>query len=345
MFSRKNLWLLYTKPDVESLIISSAQRQSMIMFDYCYSRIKANPLMRATLEHPGTTRTILKLAPPLGGKLIALPCSPDKLRGYHPDYIFLDEASIIPSDMITSEVMMMLTKPNVALVMSGTPMAFDHVFRRAFTDTKRYSIHHYPSTSSPLVSQTQLSEWGEMMTREEWQREVEALWVEATQTFFPMDLIAACIDPELDNPNAINSYIENLQDIEPSRLRSRYFAGLDLSKQVDHSVLVVVGVDEAEQVSLVHKWQFPLGTPYPDVVGYAAKAYQLFDFEAMYVDKTCIGDAVVDEIESIDIPQAKGVFFTETEKGNMLNYSSCLWKRQLHIRGEISSYGSNYSTV
>jgi hypothetical protein len=114
--------------------------------------------------------------------------------------------------MITSEVMMMLTKPNVALVMSGTPMAFDHVFRRAFTDTKRYSIHHYPSTSSPLVSQTQLSEWGENVTREEWQREVEALWVEATQTFFPMDLIAACIDPELDNPNAINSYIENLQE-------------------------------------------------------------------------------------------------------------------------------------
>jgi hypothetical protein len=45
VFSRKNLWLLFTK-DIESLIISSTQRQSMIMFDYCYSTIMANPLMR-----------------------------------------------------------------------------------------------------------------------------------------------------------------------------------------------------------------------------------------------------------------------------------------------------------
>ena len=201
VFSRKNLWLLFTKPNVESLIISSTQRQSMIMFDYCISTINANPLLWEMVQRPGSTRTVIKLKPPLNGKLIALPCSPNKLRGYHPDWIFLDEASIVPSDMITSEIMLMLTKPNVGFIMSGTPLAFDHVFRKAFVDTKRYSIHHYSSDSSPLVSKTQLLEWREMMTKEEWQREVDALWVETTQTFFPMDLIAACIDPELDNPN------------------------------------------------------------------------------------------------------------------------------------------------
>src|SRR3989337_2823139 len=63
----------------KSLVISSTQRQSMIMFDYCYSTIKANPLMREMLQHPGTTRTVIKLKPPLNGKLIALPCSPNKL--------------------------------------------------------------------------------------------------------------------------------------------------------------------------------------------------------------------------------------------------------------------------
>jgi hypothetical protein len=55
VFSRKNLWLLYTKRNVESLIISSTQRQSMIMFDYCYSTVNANPLMREMLMRPGTT--------------------------------------------------------------------------------------------------------------------------------------------------------------------------------------------------------------------------------------------------------------------------------------------------
>ena len=334
VFSRKNLWLLNTKQDNESLIISSTQRQSMIMFDYCYSKIRANPLLREMLQHPGTTRTVIKLKPPINSKLTALPCSPDKLRGYHPNWVFVDEASIIPSQMITSEIMMMLTKPDANLVMSGTPMAFDHVFHKAFLDEKRYSIHHYPSTSSPLVSQTQLGEWRDMMTKEEWQREVEALWVESTHTFFPLDLIAACIDPELDNTASLYRYIEDIEKIDPDQLHGQYYAGLDLGKQVDHSVLSIVQLNEKNQVRQVHKRQFPLGTPYPEVIAYAAKAYQAFDLEGMYVDKTGIGDAVVDELDDIGIPEVKGVFFTDIEKENMLNYLKLLMeKKQLKLQG------------
>jgi hypothetical protein len=334
VFSRKNLWLLFTKANNESLIITSTQRQSMIMFDYCYSTIIANPLMREMLLKPGTTRTVIKLKSPLNSKLVALPCSPDKLRGYHPNWIFLDEASIIPSDMITSEIMMMLTKPNASLVMSGTPMSFDHVFHKAFLDTKRYSIHHYPSDSSPLVSQTQLLEWRDMMTNEEWQREVEALWVESTQTFFPMDLIAKCLDPELDNPSSPNQYLQDIEQISSQQLSGRYFGGLDLGKQIDFSVLAVVQLTKNCEVRLVHKRQFPLGTSYPEVVAYAAKASQVFSFEGMYVDKTGIGDAVVDELENIEIPEVKGVFFTDIEKENMLNYLKLLMeKKLLRIQG------------
>jgi hypothetical protein len=335
VFSRKNLWLLFTKPNIESLIISSTQPQSMIMFEYCFSTINANPLLREMLQRPGSTRTIIKLKPPLNGKLIALPCSPNKLRGYHPDWIFLDEASIVPSEMITSEIMMMLTKPNVSLIMSGTPLAFDHIFRKAFLDTQRYSTHHYSSDSSPLVSKTQLLEWREMMTKDEWQREVEAIWVEAAQTFFPLDLIADCIDPELENPTSANKYIEQLENINPfQQVRRHYFAGLDLGKQVDNSVLAIVELKDKKTVRLVHKRQFPLGTPYPEVIAYIAKAQQTFDFEALYVDKTGVGNAVVDELERINIPDVKGVFFTDVEKENMLNYLKLLMeKKQPCIRG------------
>jgi len=236
--------------------------------------------------------------------------------------------------MITSEIMMMLTKPNASLVMSGTPMAFEHVFRKAFLDTKRYSIHHYPSDSSPLVSQTQLAEWQDMMTKEEWQREVEALWVEATQTFFPMDLIAKCIDPDLDTPASPNQFIQNIETIDTQQLSGHYFAGLDLGKQIDYSVLAVVQQTKNGEVRLVHKRQFPLGTSYPEVIAYAAKASQAFNFEGIYVDKTGIGDAIVDELECLSIPEVKGVFFTDTEKENMLNYLKLLMeKKQLRIQG------------
>ena len=174
------------------------------------------------------------------------------------------------------------------------------------------------------------------MTKEEWQREVDALWVEVTQTFFPLDLIATCVDPELDNPTSMYCYIENLELINPfQQTRRHYFAGLDLGKQVDHSVLIVVELKDKKLVRVVHKRQFPLGTPYPEVIAYTAKAHQTFYFEGLYVDKTGVGDAVVDELENIEIPDVKGVFFTEVEKENMLNYLKLLMeKKQLQIRAE-----------
>lgn len=84
---------------------------------------------------------------------------------------------------------------------------------------------------------------------------------------------------------------------------------------------------------LVHKREFPLGTPYPEVIAYTARAHQIFDFGGIYVDKTGIGDAVVDELEGIDIPNVAGVFFTDAEKENMLNYLKLLMeKKQLRIQ-------------
>jgi len=327
VFSRKNLWLVFTQPRVECLIISSTQRQSMIMFDYCYHTVQANPLMREVIKHPGTTRTTIRLKPPLGGRLVALPCSPDKLRGFHPDWVFCDEASIVPSEMITSEIMLMLTKPECHFVMSGTPKGFEHVLRRAFLDRERYSVHHYPSYSSPLVSKERLEEWKLDMTQEEWTREVEAEWTELTNVFFPMDLIMTCVDPELGDPNAPSQFFDDLEKIERSRLAGSFYAGLDIGKQMDPSVLAVVQ-RIGDKRRLVYKRQFPLGTPYPDVIGHVVRADQVFGFVSICVDKTGVGDAIVDEMEQVGLSNVKGLVFTDRWKEEILTFLKLLMEQR-----------------
>jgi len=327
VFSRKNLWLVYTKPKIESLIISSTQRQSMIMFDYCYFTIQSNPLMRDMIKRPGTTRTTIRLKPSLGGRLVALPCSPNKLRGFHPDWVFCDEASIIPSEMITSEIMLMLTKHDSHFVMSGTPKSFDHIFRRAFLEQKRYSIHHYPSYTSPLVSKEQLAEWQQDMTKEEWMREVEAKWIEIANVFFPIDLVITCIDPELGDPDSPNRFHHELEGIQPKQLTGTFHAGLDMGKQIDHSVLAVVQKTDNKR-RLVYKYQFPLGTPYPSVIAHVAKANQVFNFSKLYIDKTGVGDAIVDEIKEIGIPNTEGLFLTDRWKEEIFTYLKLLMEQK-----------------
>jgi len=327
VFSRKNLWLIFTRPKIECLIISSTQRQSMIMFDYCYHTIQSNPLMREMIKHPGTTRTTIRLKPSLGGKLVALPCSPDKLRGFHPDWVFCDEASIVPSEMITSEIMPMLTKPNCHFVMSGTPKSFDHALRRAFLDRERYSVHHYPSYTSPLVSKERLDEWKLDMTKEEWTREVEAKWTELTNVFFPMDLIIGCVDPELGDPDSPNRYFDDLEKISRDLLRGSFYAGLDVGKRIDHSVLAVVQKINGKR-RLVYKHQFPLETSYADVIGHVARAEQIFHFASTCVDKTGVGDVIVDEMEEIGLGNVKGLVLTDRWKEEIFTYLKLLMEQK-----------------
>ena len=104
---------------------------------------------------------------------------------------------------------------------------------------------------------------------------------------------------------------------------------------MDYSVLAVVQQSRNGEIRLVHKRQFPLGTSYPDVIGYVARAQQVFDFEGLHVDKGGIGDAVVDELCRIGVRGVKGVFFTETEKEAILNNLKLLMeKKQLKIAGD-----------
>jgi len=327
IFSRKNLWLIYTKPKIESLIISSTQRQSMIMFDYCYHTIQANPLMREMIKHPGTTRTTIRLKPPLSSRLVALPCSPDKLRGFHPDWVFIDEASIVPSEMITSEIMLMLTKPDSHLVICGTPKSFDHILHKAFNDTKRYSVHHYPSYTSPLISKQHLNEWKQDMTQQEWTREVEANWTELTNTFYPMDLIINSLDPQLGNTDTPNRYYEDLEEIHKADIHGPFYAGLDIGKQIDHTVIAIIQ-KTGDKRRLIYKHQFPLGTPYPDVIGHAAKADQTFSFTNVLVDKTGVGDVIVDEMDEIGIRNVQGLFLTDRWKEQILTYLKLLMEQK-----------------
>jgi hypothetical protein len=92
---------------------------------------------------------------------------------------------------------------------------------------------------------------------------------------------------------------------------------------------------DKQTVRLVHKRQFPLGTPYPEVVAYVAKAQQIFKLHGVYVDKTGIGDAIVDELNHLNVPHITGVFFTDTEKENMLNYLKLqMEKHQLKLYGQ-----------
>jgi len=47
--------------------------------------------------------------------------------------------------------------------------------------------------------------------------------------------------------------------------------------------------------ALVYLYQFPLETPYSQVIGYLVRAHQKFKFRKVLVDQTGVGEPVLEE--------------------------------------------------
>ncbi|KPV64775.1 MAG: hypothetical protein AOA65_0842 [Candidatus Bathyarchaeota archaeon BA1] len=142
-----------------------------------------------------------------------------------------------------------------------------------------------------------------------------------------MGLIIGCIDPELGDLDSPNPYIDDLEKVKPKQLKGSFHAGLDLGKQVDHSVLAFIQkIDNKRR--LIYKHQFPLGTPYSDVIGHIAKAHQIFNFQKILIDKTGVGDALIDEIQEIGIENMEGLFLTDQWKEEIFTYLKLLMEQK-----------------
>lgn len=142
-----------------------------------------------------------------------------------------------------------------------------------------------------------------------------------------MDLIISCVDPQLGDHDSPNRYYEDLEKINPNNLYGTFYAGLDVGKQMDHSVLAVIQKINGKR-RLVYKHQFPLGTPYPDVIGHVARAHQIFKSANILVDKTGVGDVIVDEIEETGIRNVNGLFLTDRWKEETFTYLKLLMEQR-----------------
>jgi len=321
--SLKFLHMLFVKPRMYIVIISAGMRQSMEMFSYLENHTVYNLALQDLImpRGHGTTRTQIMLKEPWRSKVQALPCAKDKIRCKHPDALAIDEASIVPSEMITGELMMLLTKDNSYLFMSGTPKAEDHSFKRMY-DAAKEGKYHAASYDSPLVGKEALDRWRDAMTQDEWEREVEAIWTTLENTYYPMELIVG--NEKLGYPGIIDGGLDIIDDIKnippevAKRIEQRIvnraiFGGLDPGKERDYAGLALVYLD-ADRTYNFFLRQFPLKTRHSDVIAYVQEVHKVFPMMQLAVDQTGGASSMITEqLIELGIP-TEGITLTEPAK-------------------------------
>jgi phage FluMu gp28-like protein len=225
--------------------------------------------------------------------------------------VICDEASFMPEEVITQVIFPMLSTTDGYAIFLSTPWGKDHFFYRAFVNPA-YSVHKVKSEQCPLIKPEFLEEMKANMTKEAYLMEYEAEFVEALNSYFPQDLIRKCV--EIAQKLGVELY-GSLEATFPSW---DYYAGVDFGKLQDYSVITVLK-REGEILELVYMHQFPLETPYSQVIGHLVRAHQKFKFRKVLVDQTGVGEPVLEEIRNQGLSDVEGLKFTVQTKEELLS--------------------------
>jgi phage FluMu gp28-like protein len=139
--------------------------------------------------------------------------------------------------------------------------------------------------------------------------EYEAEFIEAENSFFKQDLIRECTEDY--------DLLTEPQLISEDKIQGNYYLGADFGKRIDYSVIALLKEELDQSYRLIHLKQFPLGTPYTDIVAYIQHLNQKLDITKGYVDQSAVGESLVEEINQF-APQINGLTFTAKTKQDLL---------------------------
>jgi len=149
---------------------------------------------------------------------------------------------------------------------------------------------------------------------------MEAEWAENENVWLPQALITDCIDHTLEYAS-----FEETQGGD-------FYAGLDLGKHQDHSVLAIIKA-ENNILKLTHMHRFPLNTPYASVIGYVKTLNDRWQkIHKILTDSSGVGDYITEDMTNTGLTNTEGVKFTQQTKQEMAQWlKQTMTEKRLHI--------------
>lgn len=192
------IWYAATHERTLSLIVAPGLRQSMILMDRIQAFLMgmAKPIRRELISK--MQRTVIWFKK--GSQIVALPNSPNLLRGYTAHQVLCDEAAFFREDELVffNVLFPMLQTTDGTLIVSSTPWGKDSVFYRFAQnpDFSKHKINYEAVIKAKLATQAFIDEMRRELPSERFRREFEAEFVEDEMAYLSQDLITRCIDPE-----------------------------------------------------------------------------------------------------------------------------------------------------
>lgn len=300
-----------TNPDTNIGIVGPSWRQTKLIIKHINGFLQKLP--KTAYKKPQKTSVALTN----NSTVEAYPNNPETIRGPKLHIVYADEFNFIPNDEELYDAMLFtLGTTNGKFICTSTPWHADSIFYKIFHDPTYadYAKTHVTwqqalEPNGPLKQQI-LNRIKRQLEGDpcRWQREMEAEWAENENVWLPQALITDCIDHTLEY-----AAFEETQGGD-------FYAGLDLGKHQDHSVLAIIKA-ENNAMKLVHMHCFPLNTPYASVIGYVKTLNDRWQkIHKILTDSSGVGDYITEDMTNTGLANTKGVKFTQETKQEMAQW-------------------------
>jgi len=312
-----------THPDTNIGIVGPSWRQTKLIIKHINNFLAKLP--KTQYKKPQKTTVTLTN----GSNIEAFPNNPETIRGPKLHIVYADEFNFIPNDEELYDAMLFtLGTTNGKFIATSTPWHTDSIFYKIFHNPtyQDYAKTHVTyqqalEPNGPLKQQI-LNRIKKQLEGDpsRWQREMEAEWSENQNVWLTQALITQCIEHTLDYINF------------ETTVRGTFYAGLDLGKHQDPSVLAIVKADQ-QQLSLVHLHKFPLETPYASVIGYVKTISDRWQtIRKTLVDQTGVGEYITEDMKNTGLHNTEGVTFTPETKQEMAQHlKQAMTEKRLQI--------------
>jgi len=307
-------WLLHyalLNPETQIAIVGPSWRQTIIPITKINHYITKLP--RGLFHKPQRTMVRLKNQ----STIQAFPNNPNNLRGFTLKIVYCDEMNFIPNDEeMFDAIGFTLATTNGKFIATSTPWTTSSIFWKICNqDAYSHFAKNHVTWQQALEPNGPIKpRWLEEKRREyendpcRWKREMEADWAENENSWLSQALITKCIDHTLEYTAFVNT------------AQGNFYAGLDLGKHRDHSVLAILKKED-KQLKLVHLRRFPLQTPYASVIGYVKTLNDRWQkIHKILVDSSGVGDYITEDMTNTGLTNTEGTKFTQETKQEMAQW-------------------------
>ncbi len=262
------LWWSFRSPGQRVLIVSAGEEASRRLLADVRRAATGSPLLSASVvdEQAG----LLTLSN--GSEIRSVPASERQVRGWTVDLLLVDEAAMVPDDLLLGAAFpTVAARPNARIVLASSATVasgafFDH-FRLGEQGSQHIASHRWILSDAHWISPSQIEAARESMSEARFSAEYEGVFASGADALFSR--------AALDRATADFLPVDLANLTGPARV----LAGVDWGATTDRSALVAIGripsVEPCFVVCCAHRW--PAGEPLHDVISDIAESPAHFD--------------------------------------------------------------------